>query len=434
MNDKKKTSTLNFSFFTWKNGLIFVIACFYLVIISSWIKGGNYYGADYLGYWSVGKIANEKGYSEIYNLDALKTVQGQELIKLGIIENMDDPSLSQLAGSPYLSFYDLLFQPFSKFDLITSFWLWIIFNLVLLISYLAFFTRKLIPENGTAVSGWNLVILMLLSFPVIHTLANGQVEVFLLVCVGEFIRNAVNKKPIPAGLWLGGMLLKPQLLILVIPIIFILRNWKTLLGFITSSGIIFGISLLLSGVTGIITLFKLWTVFTASNALLNPGSMINWRMVGDNLNTLFNTSFGWVITGIGMVLTILAVYFLVKHSPAFGSPQWVVVMMGLFSATLALIWHSHYHTALVLLPFLIYASLNKLLPEKVIFSWVVITPIAWLGFGLIGSLINSLTKVNILGYQGWLIAFTGFIMNLVILISTMKFSNRQKMQPTVVPS
>ena len=40
---------------------------------------------------------------------------------------------------------------------------------------------------------------MLLSFPVIMSLTEGQVEVFLVVCMGEFIRNALNKKPLP--LW-----------------------------------------------------------------------------------------------------------------------------------------------------------------------------------------------------------------------------------------
>ena len=430
MNEKKKTSSLNFSLFTWKNGALFVIACFYLVLIGTWAKEGNYYGADYLGYWSVGRVANAKGYSEIYDSTALKIVQAQELIKLGIIKNIEDPSLSQLPGSPYLSFYDLIFQPFSKFDLITSYWLWTIFNLVILVGYLVFFTRKLIPESNSAVSGLNLVLLMLLSFPVIHTLSNGQVEVLLLICVGEFIRYAVNKKPFPAGLWLGGMLLKPQLLILIIPAILIFRNWKTLLGFITSSGIIFGISLLVSGFNGMLTLFKLWTGFTASNPLLNPGSMINWRMIGNNLNTLFNTSYGWIITAIGMALTILVVFLLFKHKPIFGTPQWMIIMMGLFSATLALIWHVHYHTALVLIPFLIYASIKKLLPERIIFLWAAVTPIVWLCFGLMGTFLNSFMKTGILGYQGWVTSFSGFVLNLIILVSTLKFANQQKLQPS----
>jgi hypothetical protein len=430
MNDKKKTFSLNFSFFTWKNGILLVIACFYLVLISSWIKEDNYYGSDFLGYWSAGKIATEKGYSNIYDSNALRTIQAEELYKLGIIKNTSDLSLLQTSGSPYLPFYNLPFQLFSKLDMITGYWLWVILNLVVLICYLIFFTRKLIPESSTAASGLNLVILMLLSFPVIHDLANGQVTVLLLICAGEFIRNAVKNKPVLSGVWLGVMLLKPQVLILIIPTIIILRNWKTLLGFLASSGVILAISFLLSGATGMITLFKLWTGFGASNSMLNPGSMINWRMVGENFNVLFNTSWGWVITGLGMALTILAVFFLIKQKPAFGSPQWVITMLGVFSASLSFFWHTHYYTALVMIPFLIYASIKKLLPEKIIFSWAAVTPFVWLCFGLIGTFLNSFMKTGILGYQGWVTSFSGFVLNLIILVSTLKFSNQQKLRPS----
>ena len=123
---------------------------------------------------------------------------------------------------------------------------------------------------------------MLLSFPVIVSLTEGQVEVFLVVCMGEFIRYALNKKPLLSGIWLGGLLLKPQLLIIIIPILMIQKNWKVLMGFFASSGVIIGSSFILSGTKGMRSLIDLWIRFSAGIATSSPERMINWRMVAVN--------------------------------------------------------------------------------------------------------------------------------------------------------
>ncbi|MCJ7519560.1 MAG: glycosyltransferase 87 family protein [Anaerolineaceae bacterium] len=311
--------------------------------------------------------------------------------------------------------------------MVHGYWIWTFLNLIILIGYL-FFLQKNLPGNGTTVNYLNLLILMLISYPVLSNIITGQVEVFLVVFAGEFIRNAVSKKPILSGIWLGGLLLKPQLLILIIPIFLIMRNWKVLFGFIVSSGIILMTSLFLSGFAGMKALINLWTKYSVGMASNFLEGMINWRMVGVNVNTLMNTSLGWVITGLGMVLTIVAVYFLIKKRPPFGSPPWIMAMLGVFSATLAITWHSHYHMAMVLIPFLIYASLYKLLPEKIIFLWGIVTPVALFCMLIIDVLVLVLTKINITNYNGMVIAFSGFILNLVIFISAMQFTNNRNLK------
>ena len=44
-----------------------------------------------------------------------------------------------------------------------------------------------------------------------------------MIRTGEFIRSSLNKKPVLSGIWLAGLLLKPQLLILIVPIILLMR-------------------------------------------------------------------------------------------------------------------------------------------------------------------------------------------------------------------
>ena len=101
---------------------------------------------------------------------------------------------------------------------------------------------------------------------------------------------------------------------------------------------------------------------------------------------------------------------------------------GISPATLLVTWHAHYHMAVVLISFLIYVSVNTLLPERIPFLWVIVTPAAWLGVLLIGALTLYLAKINIFGYQEMVIAFSGFIVNLVVLISTLRYTDIRKMQ------
>jgi hypothetical protein len=421
MNRNRRVLFSNFTFENWKNLILFAIIFFYFInLIASFGYGSV--GNDYFAFWSVGKIADEKGYSEIYDLNNLRSVQTNEHQALGNITNTDDPPTPTIPV-PYFSFFVVPFQLISRIDLIHGYLIWTFLNLIILIGYLVFFLRRTNPESDTKISGLKLLILMLISWPVFFNTVCGQMEVILLVCAGEFVRYAVSKKPVLSGIWLGGLLLKPQLLILIVPIFLIMRNWKVLMGFIGSSGIILITSLLLSGIAGMKALINLWIRYSVGMASNFPEGMINWRMVGVNVNALLNTSLGWVITGLGMVLTIVAVYFLIKHNPPFGSSQWIMVILGVFSATLAITWHSHYHMAMVLIPFLIHASIYKLLPEKIIFFWAVVTPAAWFGMLIIDLFVLVVTKMNTPNYEQMIIALSGLIGNLVILISVMRFTN-----------
>ena len=423
----------NLKFDQWQN-LILIAILFYYLFQFGFAIGKNgflvWYGADHLAFYSAGKIADETGFANIYDLEKLESIQAEELNKRGLLEIIGGSKFDP-TPVPVLSFFIIPFQLLSRVELELSYWIWTAANLALLAGYLLFFLNKVRPKLPAAGSDRKLVFIMLLSFPAIETLIWGQVEVFLLICTGEFIRSALNRKPFLSGLWLGGLLLKPQILILIVPVLLILRYWKPLMGFAVSSSIIFFSSLALSGINGMKGMIDLWTGYAGGMATNWPDRMINWRMVGVNLNALLNTQLGWVLTGLGVVLTMLAVHFLVKNRPVYGSTQWVMVMLGVFSATLALTWHSHYHMALALTPFLIYGAVYKLLSEKILFLWVSAVPIATLGLMIVSLLVLLLTGINISVYRGILAGLIGFSLSLAILKSVYQACNKSfEEQPT----
>jgi hypothetical protein len=106
-----------------------------------------------------------------------------------------------------------------------------------------------------------------------------------------------------------------------------------------------------------------------------------------------------------------------------------MTMLGCFSATLAITWHSHYHMALVIVLFLAYALFYKTLPEKIVYFWAIVTPVAWFIMAIVPFLISLFARIYINSYQGLTIALSGFIANLAILVSVLKLArNREENQ------
>jgi hypothetical protein len=175
------------------------------------------------------------------------------------------------------------------------------------------------------------------------------------------------------------------------------------------------------------SLIVLLTQFSAGIATSVPEKMTNWRMIAVHMIAVnLNSPLGWVIAILGMVLSLIAVYFLVKNKSTFGTSRWVMIMLGVFSATLVVTWHSHFHMAMMLIPFLIYCSLSQMLSQKIVFFWVIAPPLILIASSIIVLLLLFLTKMNIINLKYiyiryWLPGFSGFLFNLVFLFSALKY-------------
>ena len=417
----KRDSTKNIRCVNWQGIIIVALMAFYTANFGYRVISYSFpdYAQDYLAFWSVGKIADMSGYSHVYDLDYLRAVESEELIKLGLNEVKEDPQFLTIPA-PYLAIFIVPFQFLSRNEIQTSAEIWLIINFMIMIAYLFFFHRDTPFRDGVKARGYSLILLLLFSYPVFDNFLEGQVNVFLMICVGEFIRNAVKGRSLPAGVWLGGLLLKPQLLILVIPVILLLKNWKVFSGFLASSAIVALGSWLLSGTQGLVQLFNLLTKYSAGMATNSPQYMINWRMVGILINDWSSSSIGWVITGLGMVATILAVVFLARNKTKYGDANWQMFILGVFSATLAFTWHAHNHMAMVLIPVLLMNVISGNLPQRILIIWNLLPPLAWLTAGLAMVVLQEYTHLAAIDLVGLAIPVSGFVTNLVILATVIR--------------
>jgi len=234
----------------------------------------------------------------------------------------------------------------------------------------------------------------MLSFPTFNNFSWAQIDVLFLICTGEIIRASVTKKYFATGFWTGFLLLKPQLIILILPLLLMERNFRLIKGFLVSSVFLFLFSFLLSGLQGMTEMVKMWLGYYPG---MYPEGMMNWRMVGLRLNILLQNNLGWLVTLIGVVITLYYFSIMVKKRPQFGSPEWVIVSMGVFAATCVVTWHSHVHMVIILIPFLIYGFLKRRLPIALFDLWILFPAIFLLLSCLVfwfrtGDIINILTN------------------------------------------
>jgi len=368
------------------------------------------FGSDVLAFWSAGKIADTEGYDHVYTLESLRKTQNAVLVELGF-----SPEGASVIPAPLPALFLIPFQYLSRLSPVAAYWVCVFVSLVGSALYLWFFIKQMKSQTPASISSGMLFLLMLVSFPVFLNLFSGQVEIVHLICCGEMIRNADKKKPFLAGLWLGGFLIKPQVLILIIPGLILLKNWKVLYGFIVSSLAIVGVSLALTGMEGMISMANLWLKYVPGIATNAPEIMMNWRMIGIRLGEWTNSSAGWIIAIIGMVVTVLLAFLLTKSQPVFGSEKWFLIIFAIFAATCTVTWHSHVHMAMVLVPFIAYLKYSGLLKDRLLYSWVFIPPLLMIVTIIVEVLLQMVSIPPIHKMNSFINGLCEFIFNLIFL-------------------
>lgn len=404
----------------WQNLALAGISVFYLFQIGFdlfWHNTCGHLAIDFCAFWSAGHVANVDGYPAIYNLDLLRQIQ------LNLFPNLLNLSNFNLSPVAYLPVFIIPFQWLAYIDPLPGYFIWTMINLIILVVYLRFLYQKMIGRPLPI----RLLVLFIICLPVYWNLFNGQVEVWLLICIGEFMRATLSGKPFKAGLWLGGLLIKPQVLILIVLALLFQRAGKILTGFITSSVVILGVSWFMIGLNGFQHLIDLWLGFSNGLPTNDVEIMMNWRMVGLHLSFLTSPTVGWIVIGLGLTATLLAVIYIWDRQIEPGSGSFVIASLGLLAATNLFAWHSHIHMAMILIPPLIYLKGQNLLPDKLLNYWVYLPAAIYIGVFLIASLIaTAVLPATLNGALNFLRGASEFGLNIYLLIWTMLYFRDQK--------
>lgn len=393
------------------------IAIFYLMYLLWALATSGLFagvGGDYLGFWSAGVVANKYGYAQVYDLKAMKGIEE------GIVPSPHDPSLAFVPmPAPFLPVFVLPFQILALLDARVSFWGWTIVNAALLVWYLHFFVKKTCDSDGK-----RFLPAAILSFPVFATLFEGQVNVFLVICIGEFLRAMLNNRSVRAGLWLGGLLLKPQFLILIPLIMLWQRSWKALLGFLIGAGTLLGVSLGLAGKEGLVNMAQLWLGYSEGIGTNAPENMMNWRMVIVRLSTFTTPFLGWSVGIVGILLSLIASFSLWRTFLSPTSLQYRVALLGTLAGTGAITWHAHAHTLVMLIPpFLLLLDHYPWCKQ----GWNLLVfslPLAAFGGLVTGLLVRLKALPSIDRPEGLFIALTALGLNLYILARSLQTLER----------
>jgi hypothetical protein len=417
MTMKRNTPFINLSSTGWLNLAAAGLLVFYLIQISLdlfWHDMCGHLAIDYCAFWSAGRIANTNGFSAIYNLDLLRQIQ------LNIF-----PRLTATTPVPLLPIFIIPFQLLALLNVQTSYWIWTLLNLVVYFLYLTFIS---IHWTNRPISR-RLFLLISLSLPVFVNLFTGQINVFLMVCIGEFIRMSLTGKSFKAGIWLSGLLLKPQSLILIIPFLILQRSYKTLAGWAASSTILLGISFTLIGFNGLQKLAGLWLGYVGGLPTNDVEIMMNWRMVGLHLSSVSSPELGWIAIGLGLTATLIAVTTIWDRPIDEASSTFVFAVLGILAATNIFAWHSHVHMAMILIPPIIYLIGINHFPDKIFNYWVFLPAGVYAGvFALAAFITVNLLPASLNEFINFLRGVSEFGLNIYLLGWVVLFFRKQNKQ------
>lgn len=362
----------------------------------SLLMGGPFYhtGLDYRSFYCSAEIAWRSGFAQVYDLEA----QGACQRALCAAYARDPTAECVTIPTPYLPPFLLPFIALLPLGPAGGLAAWTLLNAAALLLYLGRFTRAI----GRPAFPWAVV----LSFSAFFTLLLGQANVALLICLGEFILSCTRGRDLRGGLWLGGLLLKPQFLVLLAPGLLIGRRFRALAGLALSGAVVLALTLLLGGWPGTVAVVRLLLLYPGNLATTAPEAMMNWRALALHLGALLPAALSWGIAAAGMVATTAAALWLWSGKRAASSRGLIGAALGTAAASCAVAWHAHAHAALFLAPLLLLAQERAGLPRPALHLWAAAPGLLYFSLLLVSpALASALSSMALLGIHLYLLVW-----------------------------
>lgn len=349
-----------------------LLAVFYLLFNIATHGLFDYVAADYRSFVASAEIARDHSFAAVYDLSLQREYQLPLWnYSFGALQQPFDvipmPYLPPFVG-PFLFF--LWLSPSAS-------WLaWTVLNLVVFV----FYVRRLASVAGLRADPL-LYVVLLTSLPAYFNWFFGQIDVWLLVFVGESLIAFRRNRDLLGGVWLAGLLVKPQMLILVLPGLVITRQFRALAGFSAAALLVGLVSVLMAGPAGIVSLLQLVAGYASLQGVASnfPESMMNWRALAVNLADIGMPQMGWAVAVPGMIATFVASLALWLRRPETTSIDYAKIWLGTFAATCIVAWHSHVHTALILIAPAIFVLADAGQSRRALNLWLYLPTVVFLG-------------------------------------------------------
>lgn len=325
----------------------------------------TYMGTDFRGYYTSAQIAIERGFASVYD----HSVQSEYQSILSHSCAAESLPAMERVSMPYLPVFVLLFLPLQLPDFTAGYLLWVCVNLAILVLYPLRFAKAL----GVRPGGFHL-LQWVICLPVIVNLYLGQMNLVLMLCLGEFTLALLRDQRTRAGLWLAGMLIKPHTLPLLLLGLLISRQWVVIRGFLAGALVVAGASAALAGLEGVRSSLTLAAEF-AGPLIKTAPTMMNWRAFALNLSAIIPDGWAWVISIAGMMLVAGVASYLWLRWNNLSDTGTVLLVLTAYAGTLTLAWHSHFYLLVSLVPLLVYLDSKKVLSLSVRTAWMLGPPI-----------------------------------------------------------
>jgi hypothetical protein len=259
---------------------------------------------DFITIYGIGHIANEYSTTHLYNYDLQKKVF-----------NEIHPAPEGTYGpSPYSPFVALFFSLFARFPFNQAYVLWAGTSLILYAAGIGATLRGVFPGKRLQNS---LIFCLALEFSpfIISTLANGQLASIAVASVGMAVFEETHSKPFRSGLALSVLTYKPTLLLLIIPMLFLTRRFKTLLGFIAGAAMLIAATTAFTGV-------QIWPAYASFLRMFGKVAGLNGHSSLNLSKYIDCSSFSYLVPG-GRSWVGLAILFTVITTIA----AWLAVLL-----------------------------------------------------------------------------------------------------------
>lgn len=400
------------------------ILYFAFFMLSAQARGWfDYLGVDYRVYWASAQIARTYGFADVYDLN--RQTEFQDRVYRQYARSAQTKPV-EVIEIPYLPIFIAPLLPFGLLDPMTGFVLWSVINGLFYLAYV----WRLMRASRTRFDAF-LGLGVFLSLPLMFNLFFGQIDIILFVALGEALIALGRDKEAAAGAWLAGLLLKPQLLVLILPGLLIQKKWRALAGFGAVALLLGAASVVLASVDGMLAWTRLVLNFAAPQGVATnfTESMMSWRALALNWNSVAPFQIGWGIAALGIGITTLAGLSLWFYARA--SEKYLWVWLGTLAATFAVAWHSHAHTAVLLFAPMI-LGWQEFRSLRVLRWWLVLPAAAFLGVvWLYTPLILAFDSAATLVGPAFAHIVVGailLVLNLIILYQTWQHLRRSKEQ------